>query len=87
MKHPEICYSNDINNNCIIIKWGESGYYPTNYPEGKYNDEVINELNARGGISPEMRKAMEFCSIVAQEKSNLDWEKHYKKCINMLSKR
>lgn len=83
MKHPETCLSHDINNNCIIIKWGESGYYPTNYPEGEYDDDIINELNARRGITPQMRNAMECCSIVAQDKPNLDWGKHYQMCLKM----
>ena len=87
MKHPEICLSHDINNNCTIIKWGESGYYPTNYPEGEYDDDIINELNTRRGITPQMRNAMECCSIVAQDKPDLDWEKHYQMCLDMETKR
>ena len=87
MKHPETCLSHDINNNCTIIKWGESGYYPTNYPEGEYDDDIINELNTRRGITPQMRNAMECCSIAAQNNPDLDWEKHYQMCLEMESKR
>lgn len=81
MNHPEMCYS-QLYNNCIIIKWGESGYYKTDYPEGKYTDEVINEMNARAGITPAQRRAMECCSMVAQSNPNLNWEEHYQMIVN-----
>ena len=82
MKHPETCYSHDLSNNCTIIKWGEGGYYRTDYPKGKYDNETINELNARMGITPQMRNAMECCSIVAQDNPDLNWEKHYQMCMS-----
>lgn len=75
--YPNYCYSHDLYNNCTIIKWGESGYYTTDYPQGKYDDSVIDELNANGNITPKMRRAMEICSIVAQSNPSLDWKKHY----------
>ena len=83
MEHPMFCYSKDLSNNCIIIKWGESGYYKTDYPEGKYTNEIIDEMNATGDITPRERMAMECCSIAAQGKPDFDWEKHYKMCMEM----
>ena len=76
-KYPEYCYSHDMENNCTILKWGEGGYYRTDFPKGGYTDEVIDDLNARGGITPQMRRAMEVCSMAAQNNPNLDWEKHF----------
>lgn len=81
MNHPETCYSHDMENNCIILKWGEPGYYKTDYPKGKYTDEKINGLNEQGGITPQMRNAMECCSIAAQNNPNLDWDSHYEMCM------
>ena len=86
MNHPDTIYSRDLNNNCIILKWGESGYYRTDYPEGKYTDEIIDEINSRmfdGDIemAHKVRNAMECCSIAAQNNSNIDWESHYKMCL------
>lgn len=86
MKHPELVYSRDINNNCTIIKWGESGYYKTDYPEGGYTDSVINELNGKLGVTPNERKAMEICSMVSQNNPNLNWEEHYNMVLEMLNK-
>ena len=77
MTHPNFCYSRDYMNNCTIIKWGEAGYYKTNYPEGKYTDEIIDEMNANGDITPQQRDAMECCSIAACNKPNFNWEEHY----------
>ena len=83
MNHPEMCYSNDYANNCTIVKWGESGYYRTDYPAGGYTTEVIDELNARMGITPAEKRAMVCCSMVAQDNPNLDWEKHYTMCMKI----
>ena len=77
MEHPEFCYNNDFRNNCTIIKWGEGGYYKTDYPEGHYDKSMIKELNARMGVTPEQANAMVICSMVAQENPNLDWDAHY----------
>ena len=86
MTHPNFVYSHDLSNNCTIIKWGESGYYPTNYPQGEYNDEIIDEINTKRGITKAERKAMELCSMAAQNNPNLDWEKHYEMVIGILNK-
>lgn len=77
MKYPEYMYSHDYKNNCTIIKWGEGGYYKTDYPAGKYDDAIVDKLNARNGYTPAEREAMEICSMVAQDNPDLDWEKHY----------
>lgn len=87
MNHPEMIYSHDINNNCTIIKWGESGYYETDYPKGKYTDDIINELNAQQEVTPAERKAMEICSMAAQNNSFLNWDKHYNMVLEMLNKK
>lgn len=86
MNYPELVYSRTLENNCIIIKWGESGYYNTDYPKGKYNDNVIDDMNARAGISPEERRAMEICSIAAEHNHNLDWKSHFEMCMRRLKK-
>lgn len=86
MKHPNLIYSHDIYNNCTIIKWGESGYYHTDYPEGSYTDDVIDELNAHLGVTPDERRAMEICSMVSQSNPNLDWEAHYNMILGRLGK-
>lgn len=78
MEHPNYCYSNDLENNCIIIKWGEPGYYKTDYPKGKYTDDIIDELNERGDITPKMKDAMVCCSMAAQSNPDLNWDEHYK---------
>lgn len=86
MNHPETCYSHDLSNNCTIIKWGEGGYYRTDYPEGKYNDEVVDKINARADVTPQMRRAMEICSVCAQSNPDLDWDKHYEMIMRRQAK-
>ncbi len=79
MDHPKHCYSHDMENNCTIVVWGESGYYRTDYPKGGYTDEIVDEINAIGGISRKQRKAMEFCSMCAQNNPDFNWEEGYAK--------
>jgi len=86
MTHPNFCYSKDLNNNCIIIKWGESGYYKTDYPKGKYTDELIDEINESGGISKAERNAMECCAMASQNNPNLNWDEHYKMIMEIKRK-
>ena len=88
MTHPESCWSllassigKDKKGDAIIIKWGEKGYYETDYPKGQYTDEIIDEINARGDITKAQRFAMEMCSIAAQNNPNLNWEEHYAMCL------
>ena len=82
LQYPEMCYSHDQKNNCIILKWGDGGYYKTDYPEGRYTDEVIDQMNERADISPEMRRAMEICSMAAQNNPALNWKKHYEMVLD-----
>ncbi len=85
--HPECLYSHDSSNNCTIVKWGEPGYLETDYPEGKYDDDAIDELNAKrwfdGNIlrAKRVRNALERCSIAAQNNPDLNWDEHYELCI------
>ena len=81
MKKIEMCYSHDLNNNCTIIKWDESGYFKTDFPEGKYTDEVINMMNEKLSVSKEERYAMELCSMAKQNNPELDWNEHYEKVL------
>ena len=83
MTHPDYCFSNDHMNNCTIIKWGESGYYMTDYPKGKYTNEIIDEMNSDRGVTPQQKEAMVCCSIAAQSNPNLDWEDHYSMILEM----
>lgn len=64
-----------------IIKWGESGYYPTNYPDN-YTQEMVDTLNERIGVSKAEAHSMEMCS-----RANPDnWEEHFNKCMNIYNK-
>ena len=86
MNYPEYCYSKTYDNNAIIIKWGQKGYYKTDFPKGKYTEDIINKINSQRGITSSERKAMELCSIAAQNNPNLNWEEHYEKVKKILEK-
>lgn len=52
---PEMAYAllhtNGDKGDCIIVKKGESGYYPTDWPKGGYNQEMIDRFNEGLGLS------------------------------------
>lgn len=81
MKSPNMCYSHDANNNCIIILSDNAGYYKPNYPEGEYDDSVVDALNKKMDITKEQRIAMEICSIAKSNNPDLDWNAHYEKVL------
>lgn len=59
---PEFCYGIlKTNNTVILIKRGETGYYP--FFEGTHKGrEVAIELNAKIGVTPAQMMAMEYGS-------------------------
>lgn len=75
-EHPELCYiflktTGEVG----IVKWGESGYYRTEY-QG-FTENMVQELNQNGGISPVQANAMMSCSMNKNLKSDEDWKKAY----------
>jgi hypothetical protein len=76
---PELCYALDVTKGpdkgrAIIIKRGESGYYPTDWPDG-YTQEIIDELNKRCGITKAQAEAMHIGSMFGWDvpAANPDW--------------
>lgn len=92
ISHPDTIWSHDYLNNCTIVKWGEGGYYRTDFPEGGYTEEVIDEINAPafGGdirMARMVRKSMESCSVAAQNNPRLNWDEHFAECMKLYERR
>ena len=80
--HPEVCYALSLSEKqCIIIKWGEKGYYDPGYPVG-FTKEQVNDLNTRLGISENEATAMEMCSM--QDLSSDEWTTRYSQILETL---
>lgn len=64
---PELCYSVlNTTNEIIIVKRGETGYYPTTYEPAKDRkaaEEWCDLLNEQLGVTKPQRKAMEVGSM------------------------
>ena len=77
MVHPEVCYVFIPTENSVgIVKWGERGYYPTDYPHN-YTAEIVAEMNEGLGFSAEEIRAMQICSMANIPETEEAWEKHY----------
>ena len=58
----------------ICIKWGETGYYPSEWDTGgkKRNVELADELNENLGVTPAQRQAMEVGSLAGWDVPGAD---------------
>lgn len=80
---PDICYSfNDADSKCVLIKWGEQGYYDPGYPKG-FTKDHINKLNAQMGISAVAAEAMKICSMANIPTDK--WPEHYEMVVAKLN--
>lgn len=77
MRKAEMCYvllpTQDYS--VGVVKWGECGYYPTNYPTG-YTQEAVDKMNERLGVEKLVVEAMVICSM-NRFSSAEEWEKHF----------
>lgn len=63
---PDNCYDfNDNTNQIIIIKKGQTGYYPTDikFENKKQAEDIINKANKALKVTPEQRDAMRAASM------------------------
>lgn len=67
-----------------IVKFGESGYYKTNYPEG-YTQETVDTMNERLGLTKLEAEAMKITSM-NQGLSGEAWAQHYEMVLESLEK-
>lgn len=79
-KLPEWCYSlNLTNQNLVIVRAGESGFYPFKQPrewdlKGRTIDQYINDRNAERGVTKAMRMAMDVGSCFGWEADGADMD-------------
>lgn len=82
---PDVCYSlNAADTKCVLIRWGEQGYYDPDFPAG-FTKEHINELNSKMGISAVEAEAMKICSMA--NISTDKWPEHYVSILEKLSQK
>lgn len=64
---PETCYASNLSDDSLVLlKRGERGFWPTeDYPLGQFPDfsTYADYLNARRGVTPAQRNAMEAGSV------------------------
>lgn len=87
-KHPEQCLVFIPTENAIgVVKWGEHGYYKTNYPHN-YTREIVEELNTSHGVDTNVAEAMVICSMVdGLEETDEAWQKHFDMILDDMEKK
>lgn len=85
--HPETCWVHIPTDNSVgVVKWGESGYYKTDYPHN-YTSELVTEMNDRSGYSRMEIHAMQICSMANLPDNDEAWEKHFQMVCEMMAKK
>lgn len=74
---PDICFSKmKTTNKIVVIKKGESGYYPSEKYE---NHDNVDELNENIGVSKAQMRAMEMGSMYGWNIKGIDPKLHEEK--------
>lgn len=82
-QHPDLCYVYLHTTDTVgVVKWGESGYYQTDYHG--YKESMVEDLNRKLGLNPVEVRAMVFCSMRKMQKE--DWPSAYQDILKCLQK-
>lgn len=64
MAKPEMCYIYlEVDSAIGIVKFGESGYYKTDYSANRGNEDLVAHLNKGLGVSKAEAEAMKILSM------------------------
>lgn len=90
MNYPEMCYIYVESSMGIgIVKWGEAGYYVTNY-DGKTQENIklVDKLNTQLGVSENEAEAMKILSMNSSIDKNIEeWQKKFDEIVKRLNER
>ena len=90
MNYPELCYVYvEVGMEIGIIKWGESGYYITNY-DGKTEQNImlVNKLNSQLGITENEAEAMKILSMNTSINGNdKEWKAKFEEIVSRMNER
>ena len=85
--HPETCWVYIPTERSVgIVKWGENGYYKTDYPHN-YTAEIVDELNEKSGYTKTEIMAMQICSMANLPETDEAWEKHFQMVCELSEKK
>lgn len=88
MNYPEMCYIYVERSMGIgIVKWGEAGYYITNY-DGKTQENIklVDKLNTQLEVSENEAEAMKILSMNSSIDKNIEeWQKKFDDIIKRMN--
>lgn len=86
-EHPKICYVYiEVDHSVGIIKWGEHGYYKTDWPNN-FTPELVTNLNAKIGVNEKQAAAMKLCSMNKAISTPAEWYEKYCYLLKRLAER
>lgn len=86
--YPDMCYVFvEVGAEIGIVKWGEKGYYRTEYASGKLeNEELVNQLNSKLGVEENQAKAMKILSMNDSIDGNeIEWKAKFDDIIKRIN--
>ena len=89
MNYPEMCYVYvEVGMEIGVVKFGESGYYRTNYEHRTENEELVKELNAKLGVTDAQAEAMKILSMNDSVQGNeAEWKKKFDEIVKRINEK
>ena len=89
MNYPELCYVYvEVGMEIGLVKWGESGYYRTEYAHKMENEEFVKEFNSKLGVSNNEAEAMKILSMNTSINGNdTEWKAKFEEIVTRMNER
>ena len=84
--YPEMCYVYiEVGCEIGVVKFGEKGYYQTEYGSSQAHEQYVKNLNTQLGVSEHEAEAMKILSMNNSIDGNMtEWQKKFDEIVNKL---
>lgn len=87
MNYPEMCYVYvEVGCEIGVVKFGEKGYYQTEYDSSQSNEQYVKKLNSQLGVTDNEAAAMKILSMNDSIDGNIDeWQKKFTEIVGRMN--
>ena len=89
MNYPEMCYVYvEVGAEIGVVKFGEKGYYQTEYDSSQSNEQYVKKLNSQLGVSENEASAMKILSMNESIDGNIEeWKRMFGEIVERINNR
>lgn len=87
MNYPEMCYVYvEVGAEIGVVKFGEKGYYQTEYDSSQSNEQYVKKLNSQLGVTENEASAMKILSMNDSIDGNIEeWKRMFGEIIERMN--